>query len=163
RSTRSWPCGARPPRPPGFARAARPGSTDHLQVLERQTGDQVLRLHAEDPVVAHGEDQVDRLIAERARRLAERPATQPDDAVARRLAERLAVPPAIADPGALAVEADIPGELRITHVDQRLDRDLDGQDVAHPAGDHGGEGGEALAPGSKIERHVEAVAAREIA
>ena len=90
-------------------------------------------------------------------------AEQPDHAPHRRLVELVAVPQRVADPGGVGVEPDIPGERRIAQFGERLDRDLDAEQMRDPAPHRLGQRGEPGAAAGEIERHVEAVAALPIA
>ena len=64
--------------------------------------------------------------------------------------------------GRLGIEADIPGEIDVGRLDQRLDLDLDREQMRDPPLDHLAERREPAPPGGEIERHVEEVAALPI-
>ena len=78
-------------------------------MLDRQAGDEVLRLQAQHLVLVHRQDQIDRLALHLVHddiRIAERQPEQSDHAALRRFVEFIAVPERIADPGAIGIEAD---------------------------------------------------------
>src|SRR4029077_746700 len=86
-----------------------------------------------------------------------------DDALPRRLVELAASPQRVPDPSRVGIEADIPGEIDIGRLDQRLDLALDRQKMRDPPLDHLAERVEPAPSGGKIERHVEKIAALPIA
>src|SRR3954463_14324298 len=132
---------------------------------DRKACDQILRLYPQYLLRVHGKDKEDRLPADLVDdgvRIAECQLEQPDPPRAFRLIELVAIPERVADSGSLGVEPDIPGERDVAHFGQRLDGDIDRQQVADPTFDHARDGNETLPAGGHVERSVEQIAALPI-
>ena len=69
------------------------------------------------------------------------------------------MPEPVADPGGLGIEPDIPGEFCIAQFGERLDRDIDPEQVRNPARHGLRKRRRAARAAGEIEPHVELVAA----
>src|SRR5215510_15350050 len=106
---------------------------------DRKAGHEILRLHAQHPLGRHRQYQINGLtfrLVQDDLRIAKDELVKADDALARRAVELSASPQGVPDPGRLGVEADIPGEIGIGRLDQRLDLNFDRQKMRDPSLDH---------------------------
>src|SRR5262249_42474087 len=127
-----------------------------------QSGQQVLRFHADGLVLGHGKDHVDRLtgdLVEHIRRIAKIETEYSNDTSHGRLVDIPAMPKHVTDPGGIDIEPDIPGKIDVIQFLQGLDDNIDADYMRDPALHRLRKRLEPFATGGQIERHVEPVAA----
>src|SRR5262245_51872294 len=113
-------------------------SRHYLKMSDRKADHEVLRFHAQSPVRRHRQYQIDGLAFSMVQHdvgIAEGEPVKTDDALPSRLVEFSVPPQRVPDPGRLSIEADIPGEIDVGHLNQRLDLNFDRQEMRNPPRD----------------------------
>ena len=104
--------------------------------MQRQSGDQVLRLQAPDLLLVHRAHEIDGPPAHAgldAALVGERHAHQRDDALGEIGTERRAIPQHVADLRAFGIEPDEPAPIAILDRRDRLDLHVEARQVGDPA------------------------------
>src|SRR6266478_6574580 len=108
-------------------------------MCDQKTDHEVLRLHTQCPLGGHGQYQIDglafRLVQDNFG-IAEEEPVKTDNLLPRCFVELHVSPQCVADPARFRIEADIPREIDIARLDQRLDVHFGREQMRDPFLDH---------------------------
>src|SRR5919197_2749211 len=122
--------------------SARFARSQYSGFIERQVGEQVLRLHAHHAFLVRREGEVDGApcdIGTHGARIVELERKEREDALHSAMLDLGAGPQIVQDGRGLRVEADVPGPMWLVDAADRFHAHCNAEEVMHPQADHRGE------------------------